>query len=267
MIVLAIGDIYGKTGRKLIEKQLSALRKKLNPDWVIANGENATGGTGLSAKHRDEILKSGVDVITTGNHIFARPDWPDVLSTTRQVLRPHNIGGDSFPGCGLVIMEAKDRPPIAVMNLAGRIFMEPAGSPFSWAEKLISRVPAGIPILLDFHAEATSEKIAMAWGLDGKVAAVVGTHTHVQTSDERILPGGTAAITDLGMTGPRDGILGVEKKTVLDLFQQGFSDRFSCAPGPGIMEGVHLEIGDDGKATTIRRLRITEGETNRPAVE
>ncbi len=146
------------------------------------------------------------------------------------------------------------------MNLAGRIFMEPAGSPFSWAEKLIARIPPGIPIVLDFHAEATSEKIAMAWSLDGKVSAVIGTHTHVQTSDERILPAGTAAISDIGMTGPRDGILGVERKTVLDLFQRGFSDRFSCAPGPGIIEGVCLEIGADGKARSIRRLRINEGD-------
>lgn len=258
MKVLAIGDIYGKTGRKLIEKSLASLRKDLNPDWVIANGENATGGTGLSAKHRDDLFRSGVDVITSGNHIFARHDWPDVVSTSGRALRPHNIGGDTFSGSGLIILDEKGKPPLAVMNLAGRIFMEHADSPFLWAEKLITRVPPSIPIILDFHAEATSEKVAMAWHLDGKVAAVVGTHTHIQTADERILPGGTGAISDLGMTGPRDGILGVDKKTVLDLFQQGFSERFSCAAGPGVIEGVCLDIGEDGKTRAIRRFQINE---------
>jgi len=258
MLVLMLGDIYGQPGRKLVQKFLPKLREDLRPDWVIANGENASGGVGLSIKHRNLLFDSGIDAITNGNHLFARPYWPEIVSGGQAVLRPHNIGGDSHPGRGFWVLSRPGVPPLGLLNLAGRIFMEPAECPFKWADVLISRIGEGIPILLDFHAEATSEKIAMAWHLDGRIAFLAGTHTHVQTADERILPNGTGAITDIGMTGPREGVLGVKREIVLDLFRKGFSDRFSCAPGPGILEGVAIEISSDNKTESIKRIRVQE---------
>ncbi|MBF0499849.1 MAG: YmdB family metallophosphoesterase [Candidatus Riflebacteria bacterium] len=261
MRILMLGDIYGNVGRRLVKMRLSGLRREIAADWVIANGENATGGAGLSPKHRDELMKAGVDAVTGGNHIFARPDWHELVASSRcaeRTLRPHNLGGDVLPGRGWVILERPGVSPIAVINLAGRIFMEPGECPFRWADELHKRVPKGIPILVDFHAEATSEKIAMAIYLDGRVALVAGTHTHVQTSDERILPGGTAAITDLGMTGPSGGIIGVEAGTILDRFVKGYSDRFTCADGPGVIEGIFLDIDEHGVGKSIERIRVRE---------
>lgn len=256
MKILVIGDIYGKPGRETIRKLLPGLRGQHHPDWVIANGENATGGTGLSAKHRDRLFECGIDIITTGNHLFARNDWPQMIAENERVLRPHNIGGDRYPGKGVLIIRNGEKAPLAVMNLTGRIFMESAECPFRWASKLLERVAPEIPVILDFHSEATSEKIAMGWHLDGQVSLVAGTHTHVQTSDEKILPKGTGYISDLGMTGPREGILGVEKEIVLERFLKGFSDRFLCAKGPTVLEGIVAEIS--GRQTLkIERFRLS----------
>lgn len=255
-----IGDVYGKTGRRMIEKILPGLRSTLKCDWVIANAENATGGTGVSSRHRNRMAECGVDLFTSGNHLFGRPDWPEVVSAGVPVLRPHNLGGDDSPGKGWAVLEKAGREPLGVINLAGRVFMEPASCPFRWAKTLIQRCGAGISIVLDFHAEATSEKIALAWHLDGLITFVAGTHTHVQTSDERILPGGTGAITDLGMTGAVNGVLGVDRETVLSRFLAGFSDRFSCAEGAGVLEGVLVETGPEGKTRTVSRIRVQEGD-------
>lgn len=249
-----LGDIYGTVGRKLVKQRLSSFQKEVAADWVVANGENATGGAGLSPKHRDELFAAGIDILTSGNHIFGRPDWHDVVND--RTLRPHNIGGDGLPGRGWTLREKSGAGVLGVINLAGRVFLEPADCPFRWAEELLKRFPSGTPILVDFHAEATSEKIALSLYLDGKVALVAGTHTHVQTSDERILPGGTASITDLGMTGPENGIIGVEPGIVLDRFVKGYSDRFICAAGAGVIEGVVVDIDGSGKATRIERIRI-----------
>lgn len=255
MRVLMLGDIYGTAGRALVKAKLSGLKQSLNPDWVIANGENATGGAGLSAKHRDELFKAGIDLLTSGNHIFARADWTQVITSSDRVLRPHNLGGDDAPGKGWGLLQADGKPSLGVINLAGRVFMEPGDCPFRSAERLIERFPAKTPIVVDFHAEATSEKIALALFLDGRVSAVLGTHTHVATADERILPGGTAAQTDLGMTGPRHGIIGVTAETVLQRFVRGYSDRFTCAEGEADMNGALFEIDADGRATSISRVK------------
>ncbi|MBF0405965.1 MAG: YmdB family metallophosphoesterase [Candidatus Riflebacteria bacterium] len=257
MRLLLIGDIVGSTGRRMLKTLLPDLRKKYSLDWVIANGENATGGTGLSPKHRDEILAADVDLITGGNHFFARPDWTEMLETSSKVIRPHNIGGDDFPGKGWTVLRNDKKPHLGVINLAGRVFMEHWDCPFRWATNLVDRI--GIhPIIIDLHAEATSEKIAMAMFLDGKISFLAGTHTHVQTSDERILKGGTGMICDLGMTGPLDGILGVKANSVIHRFLDGYSERFICSDGPGVLEGVLVEIAENFKCSRIRRIRVHE---------
>jgi hypothetical protein len=256
MRVLMIGDIYGKSGRDFVTRHLPAIHRELVPDWVIANGENATGGIGLSARHRDQMRAAGIDVFTSGNHIFGRDDWPEMIRGGDRVLRPHNIGADTHAGKGWIVLEAAGKPKLGVLNLAGRIFMDPADCPFEWADRLLERAGSGFPIVVDFHAEATSEKIALTWHLNGRVTLVAGTHTHVQTSDERILSGGTGAITDLGMTGPREGILGVATETVLSRFTKGYSDRFTCAEGPGCLEGALLDCSETGQAERLRRVRV-----------
>lgn len=256
--VLVIGDIYGQTGRDMIQKTLPDLRERLKPDWVVANGENVSGGRGLSKKHRAFLHAHGVDVITSGNHIFARDDWPQLLDKDSMVLRPHNIRGDEIPGKGWIVLDFPEKPPLIVLNLIGRVFMDPAECPFQWADKLLERVPPGIPVILDFHAEATSEKIALSYYLDGRISFMAGTHTHVQTSDDRILPGGTGTISDIGMTGPQTGVLGVQRETVVQRFLHGYSDRFSCADGPGVLEGVLVELAESGRTQEIKRIRIHE---------
>jgi len=260
MRLLILGDICGGTGLRLVKERLALLRERWALDWVVANAENTSGGTGLSVKHRDQLLQHGVDLITGGNHFFARPDWPEMVGGSPRVLRPHNLGGDEAPGRGWAVLEAPGKPPLAVVNLAGRVFMDPADCPFRWADTLLTRVPAGVPVIVDLHAEATSEKIALAHYLDGRAALVVGTHTHVQTSDERILAGGTGALTDLGMTGPADGVLGIDRETVVGRFVKGWSERFTAAEGPGVLEGLAADLDGTGKPTALARVRLREGE-------
>lgn len=258
MKLLFIGDIYGKVGRHALENGLPILIKKHNPNWIIVNGENTTSGNGLSPKHARKIKQLGVDIITTGNHLFARKDWQDLLEKHEFILRPHNIGGDKFQGSGFKIFEKENTGKIAVINIAGRVFMERAHCPFKTVTSMLERLKEKMPVFVDFHAEATSEKLALFWYLNGKVTAAVGTHTHVQTSDERILPEGTATITDLGMTGPRDGIIGVNKKTIIKRFTKGYSDRFACEHGIGKIEGVIIEFNNKStmRATSIDRIRL-----------
>lgn len=251
-----IGDIYGKTGRDALAMFLPELKKEFEPDWVIANGENVTAGNGLSLRHAKFLKQTGVDVITTGNHLFARVDWPELLQKDDCVLRPQNLGAPDAVGTGMkVFAKADGSAKICVINLAGRVFMDKARCPFSAADELLQKVPLQTPVILDFHAEATSEKLAMFWYLDGRVSAVVGTHTHVQTSDERVLPKQTAVISDLGMTGSRDGILGVDRDTIIGRFINGFSDKFLCSAGAMKIEGVLIEIDPAGKALRIERIR------------
>jgi len=258
MKILFIGDIYGKTGRDTLKRQLPLLRQRYSPDWVIANGENVTAGNGLSPRHARFIKDCGVDIVTTGNHIFSRIDWPELLQKNDYVLRPHNMVAETSAGTGCRMFHG-EKNSLAVINLAGRIFMEAAGCPFAAFDRLIGSISAGTPIFVDFHAEATSEKQAFFWYVNGRVAAVAATHTHVQTSDERILPGGkTAVITDAGMTGALNGIIGVDRDTVVGRFRTGYSEKFLCAPGPGKIEGVVVEIGAAGFATNIERFRLVE---------
>jgi len=207
------------------------------------------GCTGLFGSRHD---KSG-----TGNHLFARQDWPEVLAKNPAILRPHNLGTLNSVGTGLVYFEKPASPgkKLAVINLAGRVFMERARCPFRTVDTLLSGITESIPVVVDFHAEATSEKLALFWHLAGRVAAVVGTHTHVQTSDERILPGGTATISDIGMTGASDGVLGVDKDTIVGRFIKGYSDKFLCGTGGKKLEGVFVEINDENKAIKIERFR------------
>jgi metallophosphoesterase (TIGR00282 family) len=258
MKILFIGDIYGKTGRDTLKRQLPLLRQRYSPDWVIANGENVTAGNGLSARHARFLKDCGVDVVTTGNHIFSRADWPELLQKHDYILRPHNMVAETSVGTGCRVFR-DPKNSLAVINLAGRVFMEAASCPFAAFDRLIRDIPAGVPVVVDFHAEATSEKQAFFWYANGRAAAVASTHTHVQTSDERILPGGkTAVITDIGMTGAVNGIIGVDRDTVVGRFRTGYSEKFLCAPGPGKIEGILVEIGDEGFATGIERFRVIE---------
>jgi metallophosphoesterase (TIGR00282 family) len=258
MKILFIGDIYGKAGRQILEQKLPILKEKYSPDWIIANGENLTGGNGISAKHARFLTNHGIDIITTGNHVFARLDWPQMIQKTENVLRPHNIGDSNSPGAGYKIFEKPGVGKLAVINIAGRVFMEKAACPFRCADELIARVPEGIPIVVDFHAEATSEKLALFWYMDGRISAAVGTHTHVQTADERILPQGTAIISDLGMTGARDGIIGVDRKTITNRFLTGYSEKFVCANGVKKIEGAVVTVEEDFKASSIERFHLED---------
>jgi len=260
MKIILIGDIYGKTGRETIQKLLPEIKVKYCPDYVIANGENVTAGNGLSIKHANGLKNSGVDIITTGNHIFARLDWPELLKKNDFILRPHNLSSPESVGTGCRVFSSADAPKIAVFNLAGRVFMEPARCPFRTFDQLFASIEPGMPIIVDFHAEATSEKLAFSWYVNGRASIVAGTHTHVQTSDERVLPGGlTACITDLGMTGPVDGVIGVDRETITGRFVRGYSDKFVCASGPGKIEGLYVELSDqDKRIIQIERFRFQE---------
>ncbi len=258
MKIIFIGDIYGKTGRDTLKRLLPQLRQSYSPDWVIANGENVTAGNGLSVRHARFLKDCGVDIITTGNHIFSRIDWPELLQKHEYVLRPHNMVAETSAGSGCRIFHGPNNS-LAVINLAGRVFMESAGCPFAAFDRLIRDIPDGVPVLVDFHAEATSEKQAFFWYVNGRVAVAAATHTHVQTSDERILPGGkTAVITDIGMTGAQNGIIGVERDTVVGRFRTGYSEKFLCAPGPGKIEGIVVEINAESFASSIERFRLVE---------
>ncbi|PKL49887.1 MAG: TIGR00282 family metallophosphoesterase [Candidatus Riflebacteria bacterium HGW-Riflebacteria-2] len=260
MKILFIGDIYGKTGRDTLKRQLPLLRQRYLPDWVIANGENVTAGNGLSERHARFLKDCGVDIVTTGNHIFSRIDWLELLQKHPYVLRPHNMVAETSVGTGCRVFHGQNSS-LCVINLAGRVFMEASTCPFASFDRLIREVPAGVPVVVDFHAEATSEKQAFFWYLNGRVAAVVSTHTHVQTSDERILPGGkTAVITDIGMTGALNGIIGVDRDTVVGRFLTGYSEKFLCATGTGKIEGVVVEVGGEGFASGIERFRVVEGD-------
>ncbi|MDD3145752.1 MAG: TIGR00282 family metallophosphoesterase [Candidatus Riflebacteria bacterium] len=250
-----IGDIYGKTGRDALSSLLPGLLSLYKPDWVIANGENVTAGNGLSAKHANFVKSCGVDIITTGNHIFSRLDWPELLTRNDFILRPQNIIAAKV-GSGCRVFKKAAVGDLAVINLAGRVFMEGSECPFAAFDRLYATLPGKMPVIVDFHAEATSEKLAFFWHVNGRATVAFGTHTHVQTSDERLLPdGGTAVITDIGMTGAVNGVIGVDRKTVTGRFICGYSDKFLCAPPPGKIEGLVVDIDADGRAANVERFR------------
>lgn len=255
--LLFIGDIVGRPGRRAIQALQPELVRTYRPDAVIANGENAAGGFGLTRETASELFGSGVAVLTTGNHVWNKKEFYQSLENDERVIRPANYPRGA-PGRGWTVAKLPGGIRLGVINLSGRVFMPPLDCPFRVADALVAELSRECDIMVvDFHAEATSEKVAMGWFLDGKVAAVVGTHTHVQTSDERILPRGTAYITDLGMTGPVDSVLGVRRDIVIQRFLSGLPAKFETAAGPAELQGAVVTVDEStGKARRIERVRI-----------
>ncbi len=256
MRILFLGDIVGRPGRDAVLAGLFRLRRELGIDMVIANGENASGGLGITIKAASQLLAGGVDVLTSGNHVFKHREIQAYLETTDRLLRPANYPAGA-PGAGLGIYRFEDRPPVAVMNLLGRTYMDDLDCPFRAADEILGRIPGDVAVrLLDFHAEATSEKKAMAYHLDGRITALCGTHTHVRTSDAQILPHGTAYITDLGMSGCVHSAIGMDPQAVIRRFVTGMPQRFVLAKGPVELQGALLDVdAGTGKAVQIQGWR------------
>ena len=260
MKLLFIGDIVGSPGRNAVKELLPKLREQHALDFVIANGENSAGGNGITPKIAEELFSYGVDVITTGDHLWDQKEVMELLANEKRFLRPLNYP-EGTPGHGSAIFEVRSsafdvRCLIGVLNLQGRTFMPPLENPFLLGREEVERLRRQTKIIfVDFHAEATSEKIAFARMLDGQVSAVVGTHTHVQTADEQIFPGGTAYLTDAGFTGPHDGCLGREIEPVIKRFLTAMPQRFEVAKNRVLLHGAVIEIDDaSGKAIKIQRV-------------
>ncbi len=262
MKLLFIGDIFGRTGRDLVKRAVGPLVRAHGLDLVIANGENASGGAGLSRTSADEIFKAGVEVITGGNHTWDRREILEFIDENPRILRPANYPPGT-PGRGAAIVTSGSGAKVGVINLMGRVFLSTIEDPFAVAEREIAALneQGAQVILVDMHAEATSEKIALSWFLDGRVTAVIGTHTHVQTADERILPGGTACLTDVGMTGPHDGVIGMDRDAVIQRFRTGLPARFEPASaGPRLNAVVITADPATGRATAIERVSLGQAD-------
>jgi hypothetical protein len=259
--VLFIGDIVGRPGRNAIYLKLPVLEEKYKLDFVIANGENAAGGIGLTPKIADELFKNGIELITSGNHIWAKKEILPYLDQTNRVLRPANYP-PNVPGKGWTTIILHEKIKIGIINLQGRIFMHNLDCPFRVIEDILKKIKPITPIILvDFHAEATSEKMAMGWFLDGQASAILGTHTHVQTADETILPKGSAYITDVGMSGPLHSVIGMEKQRALRGLITQLPQRFKPEKGLLTLQAVILAIDiRSGKAQMIKRIRETINE-------
>ncbi len=256
MKILFIGDIVGSTGRKVVLGLLPSVRREYGPfDFVLANGENAAAGFGLTEKVFLEMLGYGIDCLTSGNHVWDKKDFIEILGSEKRIIRPANYP-PACPGQGLAILE-KDGKQIAVLNLQGRVFMPSIDCPFRSADSILKDRSLPQCVIVDIHAEATSEKRALGLYLDGKVSAVIGTHTHIQTADESILPGGTAYLTDCGMTGGHAGVIGMRAESVIPRFLTGMPTKFDvCEDGPRL-NAVVLEIDDEtGRALDIRRINL-----------
>jgi metallophosphoesterase (TIGR00282 family) len=244
-------------GRRAVEERLHALKEQLGADLAIVNGENVADGAGITPKLADKLLAAGADVITLGNHTYRRDGIGAYLAQSERVIRPANQGRET-PGRGLAVVEARNGVRVAVLNLLGALFLDTAVSPWEVVDGLVEEARAAAPVVfVDFHAEATSEKIAISTWLDGKVTAVVGTHTHVQTNDARILPGGTAAVTDAGMTGPHDSVIGVRAELAIRRMRMRQPVRFEPAEGGVRLEGVVVDCSDEGRASGIELLRVS----------
>jgi metallophosphoesterase (TIGR00282 family) len=242
-----------------VEERLPALREELGADLCILNGENLADGVGITPKLADKMLAAGVDAITLGNHVWRRGEIVPYLKESDRVIRPANLSRRA-PGKGLTFVEAADGTEVAVTNLLGALFIGPPIGPFEVVDDLVEEARARTPVIvLDMHGEATSEKVAMARWLDSKVTAVIGTHTHVQTNDARVQPGGTAAITDAGMTGPHDSVIGVEADLAIRQMRTGMPVRFETASGDVRIEGVLVECGADGRAVSCEPVRVSVG--------
>lgn len=259
MRILFIGDIVGSPGRQIVRDRLADTVAQQRIDLVIANCENAASGFGITPRLVEELLAAGIAVLSGGNHIFDRKEILDYFPHQPRLLRPANFP-DGAPGSGLFISAAGNGVGFALLNLQGRTFMAPLDCPFRTAERELARIPPETRVILvDMHAEATSEKQAMGWYLDGRVTAVIGTHTHVATADEAILPGGTAYITDVGMTGPHGGIIGMDRRGIIQKFLDGLPARFEVAEGDVQMNCVLLDVDESARpapARAISRLRL-----------
>ena len=253
--ILFVGDISGRAGREAFHQHFLPAVERYRIDFTIANVENAAGGFGVTGPVIGEFFDAGVDVLTSGNHVWDRHDANHLLDSEPRLLRPANYPPPS-PGNGLIICRRRVPVPVAVINLQGRIFMESIDCPFQTVDRLLeSEAREAKVTVVDFHAEATSEKVAMGWHLDGRVSAVLGTHTHIQTADERVLSGGTAYITDVGMTGPYDSVIGMRKDGALERFITGRPRRLSAARGDARFAAVVIEVDPEtGRASGIRRL-------------
>jgi hypothetical protein len=251
MRALVVGDVFGGVGLRALLARLPALREEHRPDIVVVNAENAAAGAGTSARQARDLLGAGVDVVTGGNHTFRQKDIYPLLETEPRVLRPANLSVRG-PGRGSVTVRTAAGDPVAVVNLVGAVFMSAASSPFAVVDGLVeaARREAAV-VIVDIHAEATSEKLALAHHLDGRVTAVVGTHTHVQTADARVLPKGTAYVTDIGMTGPHDSVIGVRADQVLRRFLTGMPGPFDPAEDGVLVQGAVIDAAADGRATGI----------------
>ncbi len=259
--ILFVGDIVGKPGRRALRMWLPRLMEEYGTDLVVANGENGAGGFGLTREVALEILDMGVDVITSGNHIWDKKEFLPVLDQLERIIRPANYP-PGVPGKGWLEVRTPAGFPVVVVNLEGRIFMDPLDCPFRKADEILKQHPEKV-VVIDFHAEASSEKMALAWHLDGRVSAVVGTHTHVQTADEQILPSGTAYITDLGMTGPSLSIIGMKPQDPLKRFLTHLPSRFEVAKGPVQFNALLVEINPaTRKATALKRIFLREEDGN-----
>ncbi len=260
MKVLLIGDIVGKPGRRAVATVVPRLKRTEGVDWTIANAENAAGGSGVTPDIADELYATGVDVLTSGNHIWSKKEIFEVMNRDHRLLRPINYP-NGVPGVGAWSYQLPTGPRIGVINVMGRVFMDVCECPFRTTTEAVERLRKETPIIfVDMHAEATSEKIAMSWYLDGRVTCVFGTHTHVQTADERILPGGTAHITDLGMTGPYDSVIGRRTDQILQRFLTHMPVKFEMADGNPQLHGAIVDVDPaTGRAVSIRRVqeRIT----------
>ena len=256
MNILFLADVVGVAGRRAVEENLGKLRERYDADLAIVNGENIADGVGITPKLADKLLAAGADVVTLGNHTYRRGGIGSYLAASERVIRPANQGALT-PGKGMAVVEARNGVRVAVLNLLGQLYLDTPVSPWEMVDALVDEALAAAPVVfLDFHGEATSEKVAMATWLDGRVTAVVGTHTHVQTSDARVLRGGTAAITDAGMTGPHDSVIGVKSEQAISRMRDRMPVRFEPAEGGVRLEGVVVTCNDDGKARGIEAIRV-----------
>jgi metallophosphoesterase (TIGR00282 family) len=255
MKILFIGDIVGKPGRLAVRELLPEIIEERGIDFVIANCENAASGFGVTLDIIQDLYKYNIDVLTSGNHIWDKKEVMGFIDHFDALLRPANYP-DGAPGHGSVLAHAQDGTAVGVINLQGRIFMSPIDCPFRVADREIEKLKKARIIIVDIHAEASSEKIALSWYLDSRVSAVLGTHTHVQTADERILPGGTASITDVGMTGPLESVIGMQKDAIIQRFLTQIPNKFDVAKGNVRLQGVVIDVAADGKATSIERLSV-----------
>ncbi|MCG9894510.1 MAG: TIGR00282 family metallophosphoesterase [Fimbriimonadaceae bacterium] len=254
--ILFLGDVVGRPGRQAVMKRLPSLQAEHRPLFTIVNGENAASGVGITSDIARDLLRSGVDAITLGNHWARKPDIFSLLNSDAAIVRPANLSS-GLPGRGWVVLE-KEGVRLTVLNLMGRVHMDPCDDPFRWFNDHESEWKDG-HLLIDFHAEVTSEKVALGWHVDGRAAAVIGTHTHVATNDARVLPGGTAVLTDVGMCGPLNSILGMNKDVILRRFLGGLPERFEVAEGPSVISGAVIRVQTSvGRATGIEVIRLQD---------